>query len=87
MQFVKVPDAGVPRAGVTSVGDVARTTLPLPVVPNKSAAETRPVAVKDVVTVRLLSDGLCAIAKVEPVPVCDAIEVALPDEVIGPVRF
>lgn len=29
--FVKTPDAGVPRAGVTSVGDVARTTLPLPV--------------------------------------------------------
>lgn len=31
VQFVSVPDAGVPRVGVTSVGDVARTTLPLPV--------------------------------------------------------
>lgn len=31
--------------------------------------------------------GATLIAKVVPVPVCDAIEVALPLEVIGPVRF
>jgi len=31
LQFVNVPLAGVPRAGVTSVGDVAKTSAPLPV--------------------------------------------------------
>lgn len=31
VQFVKVPDAGVPRAGVTKVGDVAKTKAPDPV--------------------------------------------------------
>ena len=31
VRFVTTPDAGVPRAGVTSVGDVARTLLPVPV--------------------------------------------------------
>jgi hypothetical protein len=31
VQFVKLPDEGVPKAGVTSVGDVARTTAPVPV--------------------------------------------------------
>ena len=30
--FVSVPEVGVPRMGVTSVGDVANTTLPVPVV-------------------------------------------------------
>jgi hypothetical protein len=29
--FVKVPDAGVPRAGVTSVGELDNTTFPEPV--------------------------------------------------------
>lgn len=29
--FVNVPEAGVPRIGVTSVGDVAKTRLPEPV--------------------------------------------------------
>lgn len=29
--FVIVPDAGVPSAGVTSVGELARTTFPVPV--------------------------------------------------------
>ena len=31
MQFVKFPEAGVPNAGVTNVGDVANTNAPLPV--------------------------------------------------------
>ena len=31
MQFVRVPDAGVPSAGVTNVGLVAKTNAPLPV--------------------------------------------------------
>ena len=33
VQLVKVPEAGVPRAGVTKVGDVAKArTVPVPVV-------------------------------------------------------
>lgn len=31
VRFVITPEAGVPSAGVTSVGEVAKTTLPLPV--------------------------------------------------------
>jgi hypothetical protein len=34
--FVKTPDAGVPSAGVTSVGELERTTLPVPVAVLKS---------------------------------------------------
>ena len=38
MQFVRVPEVGVPRIGVTSVGEVARTPLPVPVVVMASCA-------------------------------------------------
>lgn len=38
VQFVSVPDAGVPKAGVTNVGLVARTTLPVPVLAVHSGA-------------------------------------------------
>lgn len=31
MVLVRLPDAGVPNAGVTSVGDVANTNAPVPV--------------------------------------------------------
>jgi hypothetical protein len=31
VRFVTTPDAGVPKAGVTKVGLVARTMLPVPV--------------------------------------------------------
>jgi hypothetical protein len=31
VRFVATPDAGVPRAGVTSVGEVLNTTDPVPV--------------------------------------------------------
>ena len=31
VQFVKIPDVGVPSNGVTKVGDVAKTKAPLPV--------------------------------------------------------
>jgi hypothetical protein len=50
VQLVKVPDAGVPKFGVTKLGLVSTTNL-------------------------------------SPVPVCEAIEVALPTEVITPVRL
>ena len=44
-------DDGVPRAGVTSVGDVDNTTFPVPVVAVDDAAVIRPVAS----TVKLVS--------------------------------
>jgi hypothetical protein len=50
VQFAKLPDVGVPSAGV-------------------------------------VSDGLACITNVVPVPVCDAIAVALPVDVIGPVKL
>jgi hypothetical protein len=37
--LVSVPDDGVPRAGVTSVGDVAKTKFPEPVSPVTAAAK------------------------------------------------
>ena len=52
MQFAKFPEAGVPNAGVTNVGDVDKTTLPVPVevvtpVPPEATARVaeRPAAV------------------------------------------
>lgn len=33
VQFVKVPEVGVPNKGVTSVGDVSKTSFPVPVAP------------------------------------------------------
>lgn len=33
VQFVSVPDVGVPNKGVTSVGDVEKTRFPVPVAP------------------------------------------------------
>lgn len=41
--FVRVAEDGVPSAGVTSVGDVARTTFPVPVVARAVGAATDPV--------------------------------------------
>ena len=38
VQFVRMPDAGVPRAGVTSVGLVAKTRAPVPVSSVSAAA-------------------------------------------------
>jgi hypothetical protein len=51
VQLVKVPDVGVPNAGVTNDGDVSRTTLPDPVVAVEEAAVSRPCAS----TVKLLN--------------------------------
>ncbi len=39
VRFVATPLEGVPRAGVTSVGDVANTTAPVPVSPVTAAAK------------------------------------------------
>ena len=38
VRFVMTPEAGVPRAGVTSVGEVAKTSAPDPVAPVTAAA-------------------------------------------------
>ena len=44
VQLVRIPAVGVPKSGVTKVGDVARTTLPVPVVVAEEAAVKRPCA-------------------------------------------
>jgi len=51
--FVKVADEGVPKAGVTRVGDVARTTFPLPVVPVTLNAPVPPLVVTKPLVVKL----------------------------------
>jgi hypothetical protein len=45
MQLVKVPELGVPRAGVTNVGEVAKTSAPEPVSSDTAAAICAEVAV------------------------------------------
>ena len=113
--LVKVPDDGVPRAGVTSVGLVAKTFAPVPVSSVIAAARLAlvgvarnaatpaakpatpvligsPVAFVSVADVGVPKRGVTSvgdvfITNVVPVPVCDATAVALPVEVIGPVRF
>jgi hypothetical protein len=78
--FVKVPEDGVPSAGVTSVGEVARTLLPVPVLvtlttfllaSNAKAVEAvRPDRVVAPLTVRLVNtpapEMLAILMKSEP---------------------
>jgi hypothetical protein len=115
VRFVATPDAGVPNAGVTSVGDVAKTRAPDPVSSVTAVARfaldgvARAVATPDarplmpvltgspVAFVRVAAEGVpkfgvvsvgdACITNVDPVPVWAATAVALPVEVIGPVRF
>lgn len=47
----------------------------------------RPVAVRLSTVTVPVNEGLADIAKVDPVPVWDAMEVAFPTDVIGPVKF
>jgi hypothetical protein len=54
VQLVNEPDAGVPRAGVTSAGDVAKTSAPVPVSPVTAAASCA--EVKDPSDVALPTD-------------------------------
>ena len=44
VQLVRTPELGVPKAGVTKEGEVAKTTLPEPVVEVELAAVTNPLA-------------------------------------------
>jgi hypothetical protein len=55
VKFVATPDAGVPSAGVTSVGEVASTTFPLPVVAVTASAPVPPEVVTTPFVVRLLN--------------------------------
>ena len=45
VKFVATPDAGVPRAGVTRVGELANTAAPLPVSSGSAAARLADVGV------------------------------------------
>jgi len=115
VQLVSVPLVGVPRRGVTRVGEVAKTFAPVPVSSVSAAAKLAELGVArnaatpvpspltpveigrpvQLVSVPLegvprrgvTSVGLVDITKVVPVPVCEAIEVAFPTDVIGPVRL
>ena len=69
--FVKVPEEGVPRAGVTSVGLVARTLLPVPVLVT--------------LTTFLLASSAKAVEAVRPDRVVVPLTVTLVNEAAPPV--
>jgi hypothetical protein len=126
VRFVTTPDDGVPKAGVTSVGEVANTRAPEPVSSVTAAARLaevdvakkvatpeakpltpvligKPVALVSVALVGVPRMGVTSVGLVaktaEPVPVSsvkapkrlaelnDPKEVALPTEVIAPVKL
>lgn len=81
------PEAIAPAVSVPTVTISVPTSFDAATEPARSAFVTRPVAVKDVVTVRPTIVGLVSTTNFVPVPVWDAIEVVLPDEVMTPVRL
>lgn len=73
-QFVNVPDAGVPSAGVTNVGELAKTTPPVPVGVLASVKVTAPVEpellmiVPSPETEFTFADGLVMVVNTSVVP-------------------
>lgn len=61
---VKVNEVGVPKAGVTSVGLVAKTTLPVPVIDAAEAAVTNPLALTVIVDIAKVPTLPFTVAKV-----------------------
>ena len=87
MQFVRMPLAGVPSAGVTSVGDVAKTNVPVPV-----SSDITPASCADVVAANWLSGfatkesplpapvfANVPAAKLSPVPIVTELQVFAAD--------
>ena len=66
VQLVRVPDVGVPRVGVTNVGDVLHTITPVPVVPVTAPAPFAKPTVGEVVPVTVT--GNAALTAVTPPP-------------------
>ena len=74
VQFVSTPEAGVPKAGVTSVGEVANTTAPVPVYVLKSVKPaSQSAAVVSVVPIHVT---------ITVIPAGTVITKAAPDELI-----
>ena len=74
MQFVSTPEAGVPKAGVTNVGEVANTTAPVPVTVLKSVKPaSQSAAVVSVVPIQV---------HITVMPAGTEITNAAPDELI-----
>lgn len=84
--FVAVPDVAAFRLATCVVEETTSGAVPVDTV-EVSCPDTLklvPVAAPITGVVRV---GLACMTNVDPVPVCEATEVALPTEVIGPVRF
>lgn len=94
--LVSVTDDGVPSAGVTRVGDVAKTLLPVPVLATTDSAPVLPDVITAPLVVRFDNVPIFCdvftestlLVLVSPVPATElATVVALPAEVMGPVRL
>ena len=72
----------VPMLGVVNVGELLNTISPVPVAP----VGVTPSIVGCPLIVGVVIVGEASITNLVPVPVCDVIEVVLPDDAIGPVR-
>lgn len=72
--FVSTTAEGVPRAGVTSVGEVASTTLPLPVVVAALMAVPLPDSMPVTDVVRVIAGVLVAVATVPAKPLAVTTE-------------
>lgn len=72
--LVKTRAVGVPRAGVTSVGDVARTTLPLPVVLAALIAVPLPERIPVTDVLRVIAGVVVAFATVPAKPFAETTE-------------
>jgi hypothetical protein len=69
VQFVSTPDVGVPSSGVTSVGEVARTPEPVPVVAIASSAVAPALTA---MIFRPFADSVGSRSKPEPMAVSSA---------------
>jgi len=93
VQLVRLPEAGVPRAGVTRVGDVERTLSPLPVdvvtpvppLPTGKVPETPVAKGKPVQLVRILPAAGVPRTGVTRVGVFERTLLPLPVDVVTPV--
>lgn len=79
VQLVNVPDVGVPKRGVVSVGDVAKTIPPDPVTLLPSAVAT-PVP-KAVIPVPPLATAKVPATVIAPVVAVDGVNPVVPKEI------
>jgi hypothetical protein len=91
VQFVRVPDVGVPSKGVTSVGDVDKTTEPVPVevvtpvppfatgkVPVTPVDKGRPVRLVATPDVGVPSKGVTSVGDVDNTLLPEPVDVVTP---------